>query len=158
MSLNTLFRIFTRNMFSIKVQFNTDKLKSKYSMKQNMKMYHSMFLWKIRTYEESNHPELWETTLKNKNLCRLISKILGSYMQVFTVTSTAKMKASIVWWQPRKKVKQQSRARVFVEIGKPCIHSPIGERSMLWNKLDVEAVLCFECGGLVLWREFWYVL
>ena len=36
-------------------------------------------------YEPSNQPELWKTTLKYKNLFSLPSKILGSYMWVFTV-------------------------------------------------------------------------
>ena len=39
----------------------------------------------LRTY---NQPELWETTLKYKNLFSLTSKILGSYMWVFTVVLT----------------------------------------------------------------------
>ena len=32
-----------------------------------------------------NQPELWKTTLNDKNLSSLTSKILGSYMWVFTV-------------------------------------------------------------------------
>ena len=40
---------------------------------------------KIRTYLEPNQPELSKTTLKYKNLYSLTSKIIGSYMRVFTV-------------------------------------------------------------------------
>ena len=39
-------------------------------------------LW---TYWESNQPELWKATLKYKNLFSPTSKILASYMRVFTV-------------------------------------------------------------------------
>ena len=39
----------------------------------------------LRTY---NQPELWKTTLKYKNLFSLTSKILGSYMWVFTAVLT----------------------------------------------------------------------
>ena len=42
-------------------------------------------LWKIRTFKEPNQPESWKTTLKDKILFSLTSKILGSYMWVFTV-------------------------------------------------------------------------
>ena len=45
-------------------------------------------LWKIRTLKEHGHAELWKTTLKYKNLFSLTSKILGSYMWVFTVWGT----------------------------------------------------------------------
>ena len=46
---------------------------------------HYDILWKIRTFQQPDKPELWTTTLKYKNLFSLTSEILGSYMWVFTV-------------------------------------------------------------------------
>ena len=48
-------------------------------------------LWqplKNNNLKEHSHAELWKTTLKYKNLFSLTSKILGSYMWVFTVWGT----------------------------------------------------------------------
>ena len=42
-------------------------------------------LQKIKNFLEPNNYELWKTTLKYKNLFSMTSKILGSYMWVFTL-------------------------------------------------------------------------
>ena len=42
-------------------------------------------LWQPLKNKNPHKPELWNTTLKYKNLFSLTSKILGSYMWVFTV-------------------------------------------------------------------------
>ena len=42
-------------------------------------------LWKISTFQETNQTELCLTTLRYKNLFSLTSKILRSYVWVFSV-------------------------------------------------------------------------
>ena len=71
-------RIFTRNMFSI----NYYVLEVQYFLL----WLHYDNLWKISIYYTVT--ELWKPTLKYNNLFSLTSKILGSYMQVFTVPTT----------------------------------------------------------------------
>ena len=106
--------IFTRSMFSIKLPRNIEDLKS---YLKNIEMYWCCSwtlkvccyvlvhvvqyfcqwlrydnLWKIRTVWEPHQPELWKTTLKHNNLLSPASKILGSYMWVFTVLHSTKGK------------------------------------------------------------------
>ena len=59
-------------------------------------------LWKIRTFKEHGHAELWKTTLKYKNLFSLTSKILGSYMWVFTVLQLKKDTTFLYTWSMKK--------------------------------------------------------
>ena len=54
------------------------------------------------TLWQPNQPGLWKTTLKYKNLFSLTSKILGSYMWVFTVLQLKKVPTFLYTWSMKK--------------------------------------------------------